>query len=188
MNALKNPNVSGIAWLIVRLYIGYDWLIAGYEKVFGEGSVNWVGANAGKSVAGFLKGAIAKSSLAEGFDPIKTPHPAVQTWYATLARDFFLPNAWLFSYLVAFGELLVGIALIVGLFTRFSATMSVVIALALFFAGAVSTLPQLLTLGLAISLVGTTAGRFGLDYFARPIEVKLVKAARARFSAAPQGA
>src|SRR3712207_6721508 len=114
MNALKNPNVSGIAWLIVRLYVGYEWLTGGIEKVFGEGSVVWVGAKAGTAVAGFLKGAIAKSALAEGFDPVKTPHPAVQLWYAELCRDVFLPNAALFSYLMAFGELLVGIALIVG--------------------------------------------------------------------------
>jgi thiosulfate dehydrogenase [quinone] large subunit len=188
MNAFKNPNVAGIAWLIVRLYVGYEWLTGGIAKVFGEGSAVWVGGKAGTAVAGFLKGAIAKSALAEGFDPIKTPHPVVQEWYAILARDVFLPNAWLFSYLMAYGELLVGIALILGIFTRFSATMSVVMALALFLAGAVSTLPQLLVLGLAITLVGTNAGRFGLDYFARPIEKKVVTNARQRIFHSPQPA
>src|SRR4051794_4137785 len=174
MNALKNPNLTGIAWLMVRLYIGYEWLTGGIEKVFGEGNAVWVGNKAGTAVAGFLKGAIAKSALAPGFDPIKTPHPVVQYWYAALAQNVFLPNAALFSYLMAFGELFVGIALIVGLFTRFSAVVSVVMALALFLAGATSTLPQLLTFGLAIALVGTTAGRFGLDYFARPVEATLL--------------
>ena len=87
----------------------------------------WVGSKAGAAVAGFLKGAIAKSALAEGFDPIKTPHPAVNEWYATLARDVFLPNAALFSYLVAFGEVAIGAALILGIFTRFSSVMSVLL-------------------------------------------------------------
>ena len=32
----------------------------------------------------------------------------MQTWYAQLVYDVFLPNAVLFSYLVAYGELLVG--------------------------------------------------------------------------------
>ena len=185
MNALKNPNLTGIAWLLVRLYVGYEWLTAGFEKVFGEGNAVWVGNKAGTAVAGFLKGAIAKSDLAAGFDPIKTPHPVVQHWYALLAQNVFLPNAALFSYLMAFGELLVGIALIVGIFTRFSAVMSVVMALALFCAGAVSTIPQLLTLGLAIALVGTNAGRFGLDYFARPIEAKLIEHVWTRPAPAP---
>ncbi len=182
MNAMRNANVTGIVWLLVRLYVGYEWLMGGIEKVFGEGSVVWVGAKAGTAVAGFLKGAIAKSALAEGFDPIKTPHPAVQEWYAILIRDVFLPNAALFSYLMAFGELLVGLALILGIFTRFAAAMSVVMSLSLFLAGAVSTIPQLLTLSMIIMLVGTNAGRWGLDYVAWPLEVKLFRAAQERFA------
>lgn len=186
MNALRNPKITTLAWLIVRLYLGYEWFVAGFEKVFGEGNAVWVGNKAGVAVTGFLKGAIAKSALADGFDPIKTPHPAVQEWYAILARDVFLPNAALFSYLIAWGELLVGIALIVGIFTRFAGLMSVVMALALFLAGAVSTLPQLLTLGLVLTLVGTNAGYYGLDYVARPIEQLLARRTRERFFPAPQ--
>lgn len=59
MNALKNPNIAGIAWLVVRLYVGYEWLIGGIEKVFGAGSTVWVGSRAGAAVTGFLNGAIA---------------------------------------------------------------------------------------------------------------------------------
>ena len=188
MNALQNPKVTGIAWLIVRLYLGYEWFMGGFEKVFGAGNAAWIGNKAGTAVAGFLKGAIAKSALAEGFDPSTTPHPAVQEWYALLARDVFLPNAALFSYLMAFGELLVGIALIVGIFTRFAALMGVVMALALFLAGAVSTLPQLLTIGLVITLVGTNAGYYGLDYVVRPLETVLARRAQELFFHAPQPA
>ncbi len=188
MNALHNPKITGVAWLIVRLYLGYAWFIGGFEKVFGDGNVVWIGAKAGTAVAGFLKGAIAKSPLAAGFDPIQTPHPAVQEWYAILARDVFLPNAALFSYLIAFGELLVGLALIVGLFTRFAALMGVVMALALFLAGAVSTLPQLLTIGLVITLVGTNAGYYGLDSIVRPLERRLAQRTRARLFHAPHPA
>src|SRR5256885_6431367 len=116
MNALRNPKYTGIIWLLVRLWLGYEWISAGIEKVFGEGSAAWVGPKAGTAVMGFLKGAIAKSALAPGFDPVKTAHPAVQTWYAYLVQNVFMPNATAFSYLVAFGELLVGVALIVGIF------------------------------------------------------------------------
>src|SRR5437879_2275952 len=118
MNALRTPKYTGIIWLLVRLWLGYEWISAGIEKVFGEGSAAWVGPKAGTAVMGFLKGAIAKSALAPGFDPVKTTHPAVQTWYAYLVQNVFMPNATAFSYLVAFGELLVGVALIVGIFTH----------------------------------------------------------------------
>ena len=176
MNAVRNPAVTGLLWLLARLWLGYEWLHAGIEKVIGDGAVKWVGAEAGGSVAGFLKGAIAKSPLAEGFDPAKTPHPAVSEWLATLARDVFIPNAQIMSSLVASGELLVGIALLVGIFTRFSALMGVVMALAFLLAGTTSSgLPLLLTVGLALTLSGTTAGVYGLDYFAKPIEQKLLR-------------
>ena len=187
MKALTQPKFTGILWLVVRLWLGYEWLMGGIEKVFGEGSAAWVGSKAGSGVVGFLKGAIAKSALAPGYDPIATPHPAVQTWYAQLAQDYFLPNATAFSYLVAYGELLVGIALILGIFTHFSALMGVTMNLAFLFAGSTSTNPQMLVVGLAIVLAGGVAvGYYGLDYFARPFERTLFQRTRTRLFPHPQ--
>ncbi len=187
MNAQQSPKTTAFIWLIARLYLGSTWFGSGFEKVFGDGNAAWIGADAGKVVTGVLKGAIAKSALAPGFDPAKTPHPPVAEWYATLARDVFLPNAQLFSYMVAFGELLVGIALIVGLFTRFSAVMAAVMALAFLLAGSTSGgLPILLTVGLAVAMAGSTVGYYGLDTFARPIELKLAR--RAHLNPAAQAA
>ena len=185
MNTLNNPKITGIIWLVARVWLGYEWLSAGIEKVFGAGSAVWVGPKAGTAVAGFLKGAIAKSPLAPNFDAAANPHPAVQLWYAQLVQDVFLPNAVAFSYLVAFGELLIGVALIVGLFTRFSALMGVLMNLAYLFAGTVSTNPNLLVVGMVVVLVGGVAvSYYGLDYFARPIEQKLYR----RITHAPQPA
>ena len=187
MNALTQPKVTGILWLIARLWLGYEWFNAGIEKVFGEGNAVWIGPKAGTAVAGFLKGAIAKSALAEGFDPSKTPHPAVNEWYATLAQNVFLPNAALFSYLVAFGEVAIGLALLLGVLTRFSAVMSVLLGLSLLMAGATSTLPQMLAIGVALATAGGVAiGYYGLDYFVRPIEIKLLR--RAHLLPQPQTA
>ena len=185
MNTLRNPKYAGIVWLLARLWLGYEWVSAGFEKVFGAGNAAWVGDKAGTGVAGFLKGAIAKSSLAPGFDPANA-HPAVQTWYAHLAQSIFLPNAALFSYLVSYGELLVGIALVVGIFTHFAALMGVLMNLSYLFAGTTSTNPQMLVVGLVIVLVGGVAvGYYGLDYFARPLEIKYTRQARTRMGGAP---
>jgi thiosulfate dehydrogenase (quinone) large subunit len=187
MKALTQPKLTGLLWLVARLWLGYEWLHAGIDKAFGEGSAVWVGPKAGVAVAGFLKGAIAKSALADGFDPIKTPHPAVNEWYATLARDVFLPNATIFSYLVVAGEIAIGLALIIGIFTRFSSVMSVLLGLSLLMAGATSTLPQMLTISVALATAGGVAiGYYGLDYFARQIQTKLFR--RAHLLPAPQTA
>ena len=176
MDALKNTKVTGIVWLVVRLWLGYEWLMGGIEKAFGEGSAVWIGPKAGVAVTGFLKGAIAKSYLAPGFDAAKNPHPAVQNWYADLVQNYFLPNAALFSYLVTAGEILVGVALIAGLFTRFAALMGVLMNLAYLFAGTTSTNPQMVVVGMAVLLAGGIAvSYYGLDTFARPIEEKIYR-------------
>jgi thiosulfate dehydrogenase [quinone] large subunit len=187
METLRTPKVTGILWLLARVWLGYEWLMAGIEKVVGEGSVAWVGPKAGAGVTGFLKGAIAKSALAPDYDPVKNPHPAVQQWYAEFVQNVAMPNAVLFSYLVAYGEVLVGLALIVGIFTHFSALMGVLMNLAFLFAGSTSTNPQMLVVGLVIVLAGGIAvGYYGIDYFARPLESKLVDRARTRLIPHPQ--
>ena len=33
MNALRNPKYTGIIWLLVRLWLGYEWISAGFEKL-----------------------------------------------------------------------------------------------------------------------------------------------------------
>jgi hypothetical protein len=54
-------------------------------------------------------------------------------------------------------------------------------------AGATSTLPQMLTIGVALGVVGGQAiGYYGLDFFARPIQLKLLR--RAHLIPAPQTA
>ena len=188
METLRNPAYAGIIWLIARLWLGYEWLHAGIGKVFGEGSAVWVGDKAGVAVNGFLQGAIERSPLAAGFDSA-TAHPEVKAWYAYLVQNVFQPNAPLFSYLVAYGEVLVGIALIIGLFTHFSAVMGVLMNLAFLLAGTSSSNPLMLVVGLTIVLVGGAAvGYYGLDRFARPIEINLMRRARQRILHAPQPA
>lgn len=85
--------------------------MSGWGKVTNPAGV-WVGEKAGVAVTGFLKGALAKTG---------GEHPDVQGSYAWFSQHVALPHAAAFSYLVAFGELCVGIALILGLFTGLAA-------------------------------------------------------------------
>lgn len=166
METLKQPKFTGIIWLLLRLWLGYNWAMDGFEKVFGEGSAGWVGDKAGTSVMGFLKGAIAKSYLAPDF--VAGSRPGVQNWYADLVQNVFMPNATLFSYMVAYGELLVGIALIIGIFTRFSALMGVIMNLSYLLAGTVSVNPQMLVIGLIILMGGAGVTYYAADRFVIP--------------------
>jgi thiosulfate dehydrogenase [quinone] large subunit len=146
----------GWFWLVVRVYVGYEWLIAGIDKV---NSPVWVGDKAGVAVTGFIKGALAKTT---GL------HPDVQGWYASFLENVALPNAETFSYVVAYGEVIVGIALIIGLFTGIAAFFGSFMNLNFLLAGTVSVNPILFVLQLFLILAWRVAGWVGLDRYLLP--------------------
>ncbi len=143
-------------WLILRIYIGWQWVEAGYAKVI---SPMWVGPDAGGAVAGFAMGALKKTAGA---------HPDVSSWYATWLKDVVIPNAGFFSHLVAFGELAVGVGLILGLFTGIAAFFGAFMNMNYLFAGTVSTNPLMFVIQLLIILAWRVAGWIGLDRVVLP--------------------
>ncbi len=144
-------------WLIVRLYVGYEWLMAGWNKL---GNPAWTGGNAGAAIKGFVAGALAKTS---------GEHPDVSGWYAGFLENVVLPHASFFSHLVTYGEILVGAALILGLFTGIAAFFGVFMNMSYLFAGAVSVNPLLGLLGMFLVLAWRTAGWIGLDRWLLPL-------------------
>ena len=140
-------------WLIIRLYVGWQWLDAGYHKVI---SPLWVGEKAGVALSGFINGALAKTG---GL------HPDVQSWYGAFLKEFVLPNVSIFSYVVSFGELLVGIALILGAFTGIAAFFGAFMNMNFMLAGTVSINPILFLGELFLILAWRVAGFIGLDRF-----------------------
>ncbi len=143
-------------WLILRLYAGWVWLQAGWEKLHDPA---WAGAKAGTALGGFVNHALTESSGA---------HPNVQGWYAWFLQHAVLadPKAW--SYVVSWGELLVGIALILGIFTGLAAFFGAFMNMNYLLAGTVSTNPILLVIAILLMLAWKTAGWWGLDRWILP--------------------
>jgi thiosulfate dehydrogenase [quinone] large subunit len=144
-------------WLIVRLYVGWAWLQAGWGKVTNPA---WVGNKAGTALVGFVNNALTKAS---------GEHPDVQSWYANFLRNVVLPHAGTWSHLVAFGETLVGIGLILGAFAGIAAFFGIVMNLNYLLAGAVSVNPILLMLSIFLVLAWKTVGWWGLDRWLLPV-------------------
>ncbi len=144
-------------WLILRVYVGYEWVAAGYGKLT---SPAWTGANAGAALTGFVNNALA---LASG------EHPAVQGWYAAFLQNMVLPNASVWAYVVAWGETLVGIALILGVFTGIAAFFGSFMNVNYLLAGAVSTNPILFATATWLVLAWRTAGWWGADRWLLPL-------------------
>ncbi len=158
-------------WLIVRLYVGYEWLTAGLDKLTGYSftitdfgqkvGTPWVfGAHDGAAIKGFVAGALAQTSGA---------HPAVQGWYAWFLQNFVLPNAAVFAYLVTFGEVLIGLGLIFGCLTGIAAFFGVFLNMNFLLSGAVSINPVIGFLALFLILAWRIAGFWGLDRWVLPL-------------------
>ena len=147
-------------WLVARVYLGWQWLTAGWHKVWADGAFNtaWVGPDA-SAAGGFLRGALANSS-GEG--------ATVPGWYGWLIEHIFLPQTALFSNLVALGEVLVGVALILGFLTGISAFLGGTMNAAFMLAGTLSTNPIMFILATWIVLAWRVAGYYGLDRWVLP--------------------
>lgn len=154
---LFSNTVSAWFWLAVRLYVGWAWLEAGWAKVQ---SPMWVGKTAGGALAGFVKGALGKTAGA---------HPDVQGWYADFLQNAVLPHASTWSHAVAYGEVVVGIALILGFLTGIAAFFGLFMNLNYLLAGTVSTNPILFTLAIGLVLAWKVAGYIGLDRYVLPL-------------------
>lgn len=154
INFLKENKYAAFILTLLRVYLGWSWMTAGWGKITGD-----------FNAAGYLKGAIGKAS---------GDHPAVQGWWATFLENVALPNAELFSFMVAWGEFLVGLGLILGCFTTAAVFFGMVMNFAFMFSGTTSTNPQMVLISIFIIIAGANAGKIGLDYYVLPYLRKLI--------------
>ncbi|QYJ15463.1 hypothetical protein Rxycam_01286 [Rubrobacter xylanophilus DSM 9941] len=143
-------------WLVVRVYLGVLWLLAGWGKLFDPA---WVGSEAGAAVRGFAQGAL---QLTGG------EHPQVTGWYAGFLENVVIPNAAFFSYLVVFGEIAVGLGLILGVLTGIAAFFGAFMNASFLFAGTAGANPLMFILAVLIMMAWRVAGHWGVDRWALP--------------------
>ena len=157
-------------WLVVRLYLGYEWLHAGWEKVTGTGGTHWYSWGWGfthdswlRSSAG-LKGFAGYALQGAGGD-----HAAVNYgWYAAFLRYIGRSGAWL-APVIAIGEVLIGAALILGLFVGIAAFFGAMLNVSFGLAGVAGVNPAFLVIEVFLILAWRNAGYLGLDRYALPI-------------------
>lgn len=146
MEKLKNDKIA-IFWNILRVLIGWQWLVSGYHKI---GSFD---------ATGFIKDSI---------NLVSTPNAAVLDWYAAFLEYFVLDYISIFNFLVSWGEFLIGLGLILGLFTKVALLAAAFMNLNFMLAGATYINPILYTIEIILLMMGSATYRFGIDYFMIP--------------------
>ena len=179
-------------WLIARVWLGWEWFGSGWGKVFG-GNITWrfwnwgdaaysltgnanigwirtgtvVAADGtqttlgvGDRIAGFASNAIAGS---------QGPHPDVAySWYVNFlefVRDTLHP---VLGVVVPLGEVVIGLALMVGAFTGVAAFLGALLNFSYMFAGSSGVNPAMVLVSLFIILAWRNSGWYGLDRFLLP--------------------
>lgn len=140
-------------WLIIRVYLGWQWLTAGWGKF---NNPAWV--QTGDALKGFWTNAVKIPETGKA--------PIAYDWY----RDFIqlmLDQGWYtwFAKVITFGELVIGVALILGAFVGLAAFGGALLNWNFIMAGAASTNAVLFTLAILLVLAWKVAGWYGLDRF-----------------------
>ena len=139
-------------WTIIRVLVGLSWLEAGSRKL---SEAAWM--QTGEALKGFWTNALAipdggKSKIA--FD-----------WYRTFLQGLLDNGSYVwFAKLIAIGELLIGLGLIVGAFVGIAAFFGALMNWNFIMAGSASTNGLLLVAALFLVLAWKIAGYYGADY------------------------
>jgi thiosulfate dehydrogenase (quinone) large subunit len=165
---------AGLVWLPIRIFLGFEWAVAGFEKVTGTG---WT--DGGASLLGYWTKAVAI--------PAAPGKPAITfEWYRSFLQiliDNHLAGAG--GWIIAFGELAVGVGLLVGALVGVAAFFGVVMNMSYLLAGSTSTNPIMFALAIGLILGWKVAGYYGVDRWLLP---RLGVPWHARVSTAPPAA
>ncbi len=150
-----DTRLAGV-WLVIRVLVGWEWLDAGLGKVSDPA---WM--QTGQSLREFWTRAV---QIPESGRP-----PITFDWYRNFIQGMLDSGSYVwFAKLVAFGELIVGVLLIMGAFVGVAAFFGAFMNWNYIMAGSASS-NGLLGLGaILLILAWKTAGYYGLDRFILP--------------------
>ena len=156
---LFSNRAAGLFWLPIRLFLGFSWIEASWHKLTGGG---WI-TDGGSALAGYWTNAVK-------VDPATAKGAISFEWYRDFINTLLQGHAqtW-FAWLVAFGEMAVGIGLVVGALVGVAAFFGALMNMSFLLAGSASTNPVLFTMAIGLMLAWKVAGYIGLDRYLLPM-------------------
>lgn len=140
-------------WTVVRVLLGWAWLDAGLHKLSNPA---WI--TTGEALKGYWTNAVIipeTGKAAITFD-----------WYRSFLQGMLDSGSYTwFAKLIVAGEVLVGIALIIGAFVGIAAFFAALMNWNYIMAGSASSNGLLLVGAIVLILAWKTAGYYGADYF-----------------------
>jgi thiosulfate dehydrogenase [quinone] large subunit len=157
---LQSSKIAQVLLTVTRISLGWMWFSSGIGKVMG-GEFN---------AGGFLAASAA--------NPVLKGENVAYPLYVAFLENVAIPQADLFSFIVMWGEVLIGAALIIGLFTKTAAFFGGVMNTSFLLAGTVSTNPLMLLMAIPLLVSKKNAGHLGLDRFTPRVKQMMNKKKR----------
>jgi thiosulfate dehydrogenase (quinone) large subunit len=149
---LSDPR-AGWIWFALRIWLGWQWISSAESKIFNPA---WVGG--GAALKGYWTNQVVIPETGRA--------PIAFDWYRSFIQMLLDGGHYVwFAKLVAYGELLIGIALIVGAFTGIAAFFGAFMNWNFMMAGSASTNPMLFVIALGLIMAWKVSGYIGADYF-----------------------
>ena len=147
---------AGLFWLPIRIFLGFEWAVAGWHKLSGTG---WT--DGGASLLGYWQNAVKV--------PAQGSAPITFDWYRSFLQFLIdiQAQSW-FGWLIALGELAVGIALLVGALVGIAAFFGTTMNMSYLLAGSTSVNPIMFALAIGLILGWRVAGHYGVDRYLLP--------------------
>lgn len=149
-----------IVWLPLRFFVGRDWVAAGEHKLR---SSAWM--DGGAALKGYWLNALGKTN-----PPSPSKISPDYGWFSDFLT-YMVNHQWYtwFAKVIAIGEVLVGIGLVVGALVGIAAFFGTFMNFNFELAGSASSNPVLFGLGVFVVLGWKVAGYWGLDRYLLPI-------------------
>ena len=154
IKALFNSTKFAWLWLVVRIYLGYQWIHSSLGKFEDP---KWM--ETGEAIKGYWTRAVTI--------PEAPARPAIYYgWYRDFIQALLDSNShvW-FGKMIAVGEFLIGLGLILGAFVGLAAFFSALMNMNFLLAGSLNSGPVLLVLAILIMIAWKIAGYYGLNRF-----------------------
>lgn len=160
----KSFTINGNVFMLLRIYLGVFYIITGTNKVFkGDLGLGYM-----DDLVHFVTGVVFRAKPG-GEEAVPGFASAAPDFYVSFLESVVLPNPEIFTYLVVWGETLLGFALLFGVSVRLAGFMGAFMAgNYLVASGRGLFLPSfdaLLTYSLLTLAVARAGRTFGVDVF-----------------------
>ena len=162
---LFNNSRAGLIWLPIRIFVGFEFLEAGWHKLSPTGAdgithyfagTGWL--DGGTALMGFWTNAVKIPAAGAGSPSITFE------WYRGFLQTLLDTHSYQwFAYLIVLGEIAVGLGLLLGALTGLAAFFGALMNVSFLLAGATSVNPVLFTFSIGLILAWKVAGYYGLD-------------------------